>query len=254
MMKHLRHILLISATVFLLLTSCKEEGKVIPRGTLAEIYAEMLVVDQWIVSEPSLRREADTSLVYAPILEKYGYTPEDYRVSVSHYMKDPERYSRILRTTSEILDSRLSVLKDEQSRLARIAEIKVYVSDYNPEDYAPYLGDCLIMYHDSLSFESDSATVTYRLVSHETSDTTFDGPVIVVRLDSLAIGGDSTIVEDVQKDSTRNISKMEMKDLRPVEDSLLTKTKQMKKIKGVKIKKLDISPEIRTDKKQTDER
>lgn len=266
MMKQLRHVLLLSAAFLLFLTSCgKEKGKVIPRGKLAEIYAEMLVADQWIVSTAALRREADTSLVYAPILEKYGYTPEDYRASLSHYMKDPERYSRILRTTSEILDERLKVLKNEQSRLARIAEIKVFVSDFDPKDYAPYLGDCLVMYHDSLSFESDSATVTYRLMTHETSDTTFDGPVIVVRLDSLSDVSDSTFVEDsllqiadslAIKDSIKTMSKLSVKEFRSAEDSLLTKTKKMSKkhVKGVNISKLDVKPEMIINKKQTDER
>ena len=100
----LRNIVLVSAFAVLLLAGCNEkDGKVIPRGTLAEIYAEMLVVDQWIANDLSLKRQADTSFVYAPILEKYGYTPDDYRKSVDHYMHDPERYSRILRTSAEIL-------------------------------------------------------------------------------------------------------------------------------------------------------
>ena len=76
----LRNIVLVSAFAVLLLAGCNEkDGKVIPRGTMAEIYAEMLVVDQWIANDLSLKRQADTSFVYVPILEKYGYTPDDYR-------------------------------------------------------------------------------------------------------------------------------------------------------------------------------
>ena len=45
---------------------------------MAEIYAEMYVLDQWLDENRSLRREADTSLVYAPVLDKYGYTYDDY--------------------------------------------------------------------------------------------------------------------------------------------------------------------------------
>ena len=74
-------------------SSCSRGPRVIPRGKMARIYAEMLVTDQWINSTPSVKRMADTSLVYEPILEKYGYTTEDYRRSVEVYMDDPERYS-----------------------------------------------------------------------------------------------------------------------------------------------------------------
>jgi hypothetical protein len=82
----LRNIVLVSAFVVLLLAGCNEkDGKVIPRGTLAEIYAEMLVTDQWILDTPGVRMIADTSLVYAPILEKYGYSTEDYIYTVDIY-------------------------------------------------------------------------------------------------------------------------------------------------------------------------
>ena len=57
----------------MLSVSCrKDEAEVIPRSKMAEIYAEMLVTDQWITTTPGIRMIADTSLVYEPILEKYG--------------------------------------------------------------------------------------------------------------------------------------------------------------------------------------
>ena len=81
--------------MLLSLVSCSgDDGKVIPRSKLAEIYAEMFVTDQWLMDTPGVRRLADTSLVYEPILRKYGYTSEDYRVSVDRYMDDPELLKR----------------------------------------------------------------------------------------------------------------------------------------------------------------
>ena len=107
----LKHILPLLAA--LVLVSCgKDEAKVIPRKKMAEIYAEMLMTDQWISNTPGMRMIADTSLVYEPILEKYGYDNLDYIRSVDHYMNDPERFSRILRTSGELLDRRLKELKD----------------------------------------------------------------------------------------------------------------------------------------------
>ena len=245
----LRNIVLVSAFAVLLLAGCNEkDGKVIPRGTLAEIYAEMLVVDQWIANDLSLKRQADTSFVYAPILEKYGYTPDDYRKSVDHYMHDPERYSRILRTSAEILGERLSELKIEKARLDRIAGIKVYESDLKPEDFALYLRDSLIMYHDSLSFEADSLKMIYRLIPHETSDTVYEGVAMVIKVDSLSVVADSLAAVDsvAVKDSTmKSFKKVELKDFDAVEDSLLTRTKPMKpeKLKGLKLKRLKPAPD-----------
>ncbi len=245
----LRNIVLVSAFAVLLLAGCNEkDGKVIPRGTLAEIYAEMLVVDQWIANDLSLKRQADTSFVYAPILEKYGYTPDDYRKSVDHYMHDPERYSRILRTSAEILGERLSELKIEKARLDRIAGIKVYESDLTPEDFALYLRDSLIMYHDSLTFEADSLKMIYRLIPHETSDTVYEGVAMVIKVDSLSVVADSLAAVDsvAVKDSTmKSFKKVELKDVDAVEDSLLTRTKPMKpeKLKGLKLKRLKPAPD-----------
>ena len=97
-MRAIRHISLALAMI-LTLASCIGGGdRVIPRAKLAEIYAEMFITDQWISGTHSVRRQADTSLVYEPILAKYGYTSADYRRSVDKYMDDPERYGRILRS------------------------------------------------------------------------------------------------------------------------------------------------------------
>jgi hypothetical protein len=100
------------------LNSCRQKD-VIKEDVLSQIYAEMLMTDQWINSTAGLRLVADTSLVYEPILKKYGYTSADYRNSVEHYLKDPEEYADIMSGTVKILDERLAELrklKEEQQR------------------------------------------------------------------------------------------------------------------------------------------
>ena len=111
-----RYISAVLASVLLLSSCGGKEDKVIPRGKLAEIYAEMLILDQWIVSNQGARRTADTTLVYEPILERYGYTSADYRKTVDVYMNDPERFSRILRTTVGIIDDKLSQLEEKKNK------------------------------------------------------------------------------------------------------------------------------------------
>ena len=191
------YLVVLALAVGLSLASCGKKERVIPKEKMAEIYAEMYVLDQWLDDNRSLRREADTSLVYAPVLDKYGYTYDDYLNSVDVYMKDPTRYSRILRRTSEILGSRLIELKAEkkaqedalkESRrldsLRNLIHLNVDSLMNSMVRTAP--SDSLVTAFDSLGF------VDFRFV--QTSDTTYDGPAMVIRRDSLAVAADSLIV------------------------------------------------------------
>ena len=126
-MKILRHIFPVILSVMFLCSCGERDGKVIPRGELAEIYAQMLLMDQWIVGTPGARQLADTTLVYEPILNEYGYTKADYRKSVDEYMNDPERFSRILRTTVEIFDDMLKNLKVRKAEHDRLEEIRKHI-------------------------------------------------------------------------------------------------------------------------------
>ena len=164
------------------LSSCrKDEAEVIPRAKLSKIYAEMLVTDQWITTTPGIRMIADTSLVYEPILQKYGYDSDDYRKSVDHYMNDPERFSRILRTSAEIIDKKIEELKHEQRIMEARAKIK---TDFRPTDFVSYLGDePYVHFYDSLVVELDTAMM-YRLVSLERADTIYDRLRMII-VDSL---------------------------------------------------------------------
>lgn len=164
---------------------------------MSEIYAEMYVLDQWLDENRELRREADTSLVYAPVLEKYGYTYDDYLTSVDVYMKDPTRYSRILRRTSEILNGRLTELKAEKKaredalkesrRLDSLRNlVRLNVDSLVRVMIRTNPSDSLVIGRDSLGFPD------FRFI--QTSDTTYDGPAMVVMIDTLAVASDSLAV------------------------------------------------------------
>lgn len=181
----------------LLLASCGKKERVIPREKMSEIYAEMYVLDQWLDENRELRREADTSLVYAPVLEKYGYTYDDYLTSVDVYMKDPTRYSRILRRTSEILNGRLTELKAEKKaredalkesrRLDSLRNlVRLNVDSLVRVMIRTNPSDSLVIGRDSLGFPD------FRFI--QTSDTTYDGPAMVVMIDTLAVASDSLAV------------------------------------------------------------
>ncbi len=195
-----RHIAIALTAVMILFSSCgKNEGEVIPRKKLAKIYAEMLVTDQWINSTPGIRQIADTSLVYEPILEKYGYDSKDYRKSIDKYMDDPERFSRILRESAAILTGRLEELKLEQARLLVLAKLPKIEYDFELSELAPCLEDEPYVHtYDSLAVEHDSTSLLFSFVSIERSDTLYEGLRMVFR-DSLAVTDSLAKVDSLSK-------------------------------------------------------
>ena len=189
--------------VFLLAVSCgRKEDKVIPRSKLAEIYAEMMLVDQWIMNNPGNRHIADTSLVYEPVLERYGYTSADYRKSVDVYMNDPERFSRILRTTAEILGEKLNALEDQkkeiehQEALRKLREALKIKVEIDMGEYFPYLDEePYVHYYDSLAVEPDSLWI-YRMRNIDRADTIYRDLRMVI-LDSLQVRDTVTVKDTI---------------------------------------------------------
>lgn len=212
MMKRFVRYVLTALTAVSLSASCaKDDAEVIPRGKLARIYAEMLVTDQWVLSTPGVRTIADTSLVYEPILKKYGYDSEDYRKSIDVYMDDPERFARIFRETGEILERRLKHLKKEQERLRKEKQKEIeaqkFRTDFKPEEFFPYIfEEPYVHYYDSVSFVPDSALMVYRLVPVETSDTLYSGLEMIVHADTLSLSDTSSLGEvAAARDSVGNV-------------------------------------------------
>lgn len=198
MKKVFLHIPAVLAALLLCFACSDDESKVIPRGKMAKIYAEMLVMDQWAVSDSRLRQKADTSLIYEPIFEKYGYDGEDYRASVEYYMNDPERFSRILRESADILDARIEELKNLKQDLMKQEKINRLITDFDISDFYPYLSsEPYVHYYDSLAVELDTLS-TYRLVSIERADTLYDCLRMIVQTDTLK---NAVKEEDAQKDS-----------------------------------------------------
>ena len=115
---------LIALVSGLLLLSCSGRPKIIPRGVMTDIIAEMLLADQWLSDHPEDRNRADTMLFYDPIFERYGYTFEDYDASVLRYMEDPEKFAKVFR------DAGLK-LKDKRDVYRRLGEQYAHVKEFN---------------------------------------------------------------------------------------------------------------------------
>lgn len=184
-----RHILVVSAIIMILMTACgRSDEKVIPRGKLSRIYAEMLLTDQWVKESVDVRRMADTTLIYEPILEKYGYDKMDYIHTVDVYLDDPERFAKIWEKTSEILGERLKELKSLKEAIEEEREKNKIITDFCAEIHFPYMySEPYVHYYDSLSVEMDTLLFSYRFTNIERSDTTYDGLIMNVRTDTLSV-------------------------------------------------------------------
>lgn len=151
---------------------------------MSQIYAEMFLLDQRINGDWKLRRMADTTRVYEAVLDKYGYTLEDYALSQEHYIKDARRYTKMLKKSVAIVHKEGLALKEEKSR-----EDAAYTARYGLKRFAPHR-ICLL---DTLTY-SDSL---FNFDFQDGLDTVFTGPRIVVAADTVRVDMADTVAADV---------------------------------------------------------
>ncbi|MCF0167664.1 MAG: DUF4296 domain-containing protein [Bacteroidales bacterium] len=87
-MERLKKLFIILAV--LAVAACSS-SKVIKPKKLYHIFYDMYLTDSYLDHSPDFRAMADTSAVYAAVLEKHGYTTDDFLSSLSYYIdKDPK--------------------------------------------------------------------------------------------------------------------------------------------------------------------
>ena len=84
---------------------------------MADIYADMVLASEWLQVHPEYEKKADTTLFYELVFKKYGYTFRDYDFSLSHYIKDPLGFSKILDKSSERLEARSKEYEEMYKRV-----------------------------------------------------------------------------------------------------------------------------------------
>ena len=94
--------LFIVIALLVVAASCRGP-RTIPRDDLADIFHDMFLQDQQIRNVPSLKKLADTSLVYEGIFREYGYTSEDYVYTVGKYIREPDKFAKVFDKTAERL-------------------------------------------------------------------------------------------------------------------------------------------------------
>jgi hypothetical protein len=99
--------------VLLLVVAVSCGPRRIPRDDMERIMADILIQDQQIKNDRSLRKQADTSLVYEGIFEAYGYNTDDYLYSVEYYLQDPARMEKIMGAVAENLEKEIKLTGEE---------------------------------------------------------------------------------------------------------------------------------------------
>lgn len=102
---------MLSAIVMMAVACGSKQGKVIPRGRFAQLYASLFEADAWLEYHSSSRFQADTTNFYYPILKSYGYTVEDYRRSLDYYLGDLNRFQKIIEESTQILQKKVDELQ-----------------------------------------------------------------------------------------------------------------------------------------------
>lgn len=106
-----KSIIFIYLALTALIFSCTKD-KIIPKDTMSEIYYDIYMTDRLIQSNPPLRKVVDTSKVYEPIFNKYGYTTDEYTQSVNYYLEHPDRYVKIFKKTQKMFQDRKMILEN----------------------------------------------------------------------------------------------------------------------------------------------
>ncbi len=202
-------------------SSCGKKEKVISRGDMAKIYAEMFVADQRLGKNNQIKRMADTSFVYEPIFNKYGYTTEDFRNSMAYYINDATRYARILRQSSLIIEKELKDLREERD-LIELAEAARDISRFYPEKLFNLTGlkNPDIFEEENICFYVDSTGGDMWFDVRVWNDTAFFGPEMVIAAENILSGEEDLESEEVDENSEIEGVEEENGAMLPVEEAI----------------------------------
>ena len=172
--------------VALALVCCGRRSRVIPAGTLADIYADMFMADQWLLQNTRARKTADTSNFYAPIFKEYGYTVEDYDASVKHYLRKPDKYAKILKAAGAKLTRKAKRLEAIEDALQKRVRFSPYTPSKFRYDTLRFRDDTLGLWPNDSSFRVEEPVDTVAVV-----DTVALADSLTAAVDSLAVTKDS---------------------------------------------------------------
>ena len=197
-MKRLLHIVLVLAAA----VACRGP-RVIPKDTLTDIFTEMFLADRKVQDLDIPRPQMDSLLLYEAIFEKYGYDTDDYMYSLRHYLRDPERFTKVFEGVVKNLEGEIAVLdklialRDRENELAnrKFPKVDSILAPFSKE--AQYAGQ--------VRLERDTALYAawYRLVAvqEDTLMVSVDSVEARALRAKIAALKDSLLVEASDKDA-----------------------------------------------------
>lgn len=133
-MRRFSGIVVAAVAAAIVFAGCSRNGKVIPADQLSDIYADIFMADRWAGKDYYTRRSADTSLLYEPIFNRYGYTVRDYRASVHHYLEKPDKYSKIVKRAADKLNRERIALEKIEEKVSKMERYDSYKRIMFPKD------------------------------------------------------------------------------------------------------------------------
>lgn len=190
-MKRFLHIVLVLVAV----AAC-QGPRVIPKGTLTDIYMDMFLADQLVRERNLPSFKMDSLLVYEAVFNKYGYDTDDYLYSVRHYLKDPERFAKLFEEVAKRLEGEVSALDKQieyQQWLAVKRAIKYPLAD---SLLAPFSEEAVFVGLARVERDTSRYPAWFRLVAvqEDTLMISVDSLEARAARDSLAAAKDSLAV------------------------------------------------------------
>ena len=196
-MARLSHIVFV---VLLLLALQACGPKRISKGDMEEIFYLMFLQDQKIKQDRTLKQMADTTLVYAGILESKGYDTDDYLYSLHEYLAEPEKMEKIMGNVAERLEKELKVVRSEvevekwRDKMLSIYKKKIDTTKFPKPRIRPvdtlkvrFDGDSAYMYKeiDSLKLIPRDSLIFLRDTVEVKADSLALADTLTVQIDSL---------------------------------------------------------------------
>ena len=188
---------LIAVCALALLTASCISTSPVPKKTMQKIYYDMLVADGYIESLPNAKMQTDTMAVYAPILENYGVSRDDFLQAQGLLLSDPEKFEKLITTVKERLESHQKELTRKVEVLDSISEAefaRVQDSLSCRENFLDSISFACLLDTVCISYSEDSTAV--RILSHPKDSAATDSLTKADALDKSA--SEPKIAEDME--------------------------------------------------------
>ena len=120
--------ILLAAFLLMGLASCSDRMP-IPRKVMQKIYYDMMLADSYVEVLPEARTASDSIAVYPPLIEKYGYSVDDFLASQAILLKDPEKMSRIFEANAKRYHDSADVLLLRIHERDSLADIQFQIEE-----------------------------------------------------------------------------------------------------------------------------